>query len=1381
MVNFPDDWSSPSRAQAPLIKQEQLMQDFIEDFDDDDDAFFNSAEQQQEGVERMDTFEMLTLNYNDAATASPLTSANGELNNAEIREIAPHLSHLQNSNSSYRNVVQSCLIIHQSLYPKSTTAQSTIIHHKSYEQYVQRVIESLSTCLSSHQCTEAKILSAKTLGTFLRSCLAKLDHDLRLQSEHIESSLEGDILGAAYALINAAIEGDDYVSSTALHSLGVLTIDNSCDGMMAEIYSMVECGDPNSLIYSTDRIYPNSMKDIRFKIYNHVVFPRMAKLLARFVLYAPHHLGRVLPVITAAFESALTEGEDTIPPRRSMSNTKTTHAKRGWMETDATQLVAEYVELVLGCLDHKELKKGAAIACVRLANVCPLSSWSGQVSKHAVTAFVGILNDESALISTEKDAQETLQSTLCVAATSPESLAGTVGLLLVALRGIPLSERAAGLILALKVVLLYLPIGMAIPTAKDIYPRLDVPLFSTLGETSAHRLGRVGLLTEIALLIIVDGNSNISHLTAHKFIEQSSFADQTNEKDKQKICGARAVLANHVLQSDYFSSIWESLQKKRDQLFRPIDELIWVFCSTLLQSGQYNEHAFAKDFSYLIEWSNIALVMLDNFGKFVSRPRTPSPFSHAAHLSYVDLMAGLMKRSGLVPPPTLSIRDNMLPSLLLADNDVTSTASVISNRVNLSVVGGPGRQMPHVSSALSKICQNMLVLLSEGRTAFPPSKRDLGSQSTGNIVMTAMVVDAWLGKCITNYDAKLLHEGQLEAASNLLARIETEMNSLLESHDTSNTSNNLLSSFVNRDLSTYLNTNHHLFRVCMASLEIVAKMSVMLWNTEKRRTNNDAEAFEERIGPLAVSILHAFIQTSKNALDISANAGKDVLVLTLYQQIAIDANDTIARIVQFNPSNTKQSYHDDITTFLQPSPFLSSQEGSKTRLSLENMLRMSLTAFNAIENQEKKTSFNDLSFIKKLPPTTFSQLKPMEQCAFFLYHHARLLVMSLISNTIKASLVAFSSNTAGPPKDIHPLTPHRMSSSFEHTVVEVYSHPPALPVMIPALTHQDIRKNAFIGKESVSLTGCSDAVSLTMTYDIRRVRKGDLSEEATIVATMRLYNVTPVPIRNGVKLDLKMSSEEDSQYSAIASSVLKDEIKGGDFVTWETTFSSCKVGNISLEASITFRDMGKETITSKWVSVDEDMEANDFIQDDNEERSDDITLTCRPVLISGVTVLQPCPLVFFGSKHKQTSHGLGDDTAFYFLWSSMSYECSKSLVCQAIGDLEFDDKRGYIICEAPCSNQPASGCAFISSTGVRVLCLLESKGNDSYLLNVRSDSLDILQSLVGHEDAQSTLFAFLFGSSVARILDKSDSTYAKLEHDFISLTLSHQQANEVSQ
>ena len=1395
------DWAtSPRAAPGPPQKLTRIQNDFFDDFDDDDEAFFNNsarldappaAENSSSAAGNM--FGMLSLNHEDAdAPSLPAPTAaleEGEEDGVELLELdKQYLVHLRDAHSSYRTIARCCLAIHQLIYSKhdccsenyssplhSDTKQmhvnsSSIYHDNHFQRITSRIISSLATCLQ-HSTPAVRSLACKTLGAVARSSYARLQFDPQLASEaphNFADRVQEDCLGVGYTLILTAVEDeDDTVSASALEALGLFTLDPN-DSLNAEVKSLAENVDPNQFTFQhfSHNEWINShslaMKEIQFKVFNNTIFPRMGRLLTRMRMYPLKDLVKAIPVVTASFLSAVKKGPETIPARRAMMSNKISHGKRGWMETDSEGLVREYVECVLfPCFNEggfnalqRAAARSAALACIRLSDVSPLASWGAKASRYAMATLIRQLNEETANSFVEKDAGDGVTCTLSSAIVPLECIAGSVALLIIALRGIPLQERAAGVICALRATLLFLPMAVLIPAEVNECSQLDVPLSFIPGEKGAYRLGRIGLLAEIAALILIDGTDSIEHLKANEFIEPQplSVGVTESEQGKDKILGARAILLNHILQSHHLSSIWDSQQKKNNQIFRPVDEMVWVLCSVLLQIGRDREHDFSNEFSLLVEWSNMGLVLLDNFGKFVCRPVSSSPFSQGAQAAYTNLMVSLVKKSGLLPPSSLSLRDNMLPSWWVADSTPSTTIRTEANKFNLSVVGGPGRQMPHVSTALSKISINVLVLWNKARTAYPQGGGNLRLSSAGNIVLAAVIVDAWIGRCIINHDTKQSNEGQLEVAPGLLSLLQTEMNTLLESLRATSDSESILSTMMKEDQSSYFNATIHLFRVCIASMESVAMMSVILWDIENRSLEGDVEALENKIVPLAVSILQNITGLSKEALDMSANEGRDVMILSLYQQVAIDANDAVARIEEFFSANAEaKSQYDDIAASL---PQLSSRDGRKGKTALELMFRMTLICSVGAAKSEKKATINELSSIRELSPSLISHLKPIHQCAFFLYHHARLVVSRLVSNALKASALAFPSSSA--PKRVHSALPHRLLRSF-HSVIEMYHRPQDLTVLMP-VPRKEIKANThFIGSEPVTLTGCSDPVYLTMSHDIRRVRRADSSEQVLFVVTMRLYNITPVPIKNGVRLEWRTCQESHHVSDCVASAVYKNEINGGDFVTWQTSFDSWCGGNILLQASITFRDMEQESITRKWVSASDDgLEGStSYVNDDDDESTMDITLTCPSVTLSVVSGLHPCPLVYFGAHHKNVLSGLGDEVAFCFLWTNMTLECSRTFVSKT--EVKLDTAKGYIIVQAPDSNPSSTGCALVTPNGIKVLCLLENRGSGSYLLRIRSDSLSTLQSLVGSIHSQSAFFNFLFGAGETALLDDKPS------------------------
>ena len=97
---------------------------------------------------------------------------------------------------------------------------------------------------------------------------------------------------------------------------------------------------------STD--HQNTMKNMSFKIYERVIFPRMSSIASiNFIFFQWSYKTKVLPIINAIFVHALTHGKDTMPSRRAIQSNKISHGKRGWREVNAEGLVTEYVMGIL--------------------------------------------------------------------------------------------------------------------------------------------------------------------------------------------------------------------------------------------------------------------------------------------------------------------------------------------------------------------------------------------------------------------------------------------------------------------------------------------------------------------------------------------------------------------------------------------------------------------------------------------------------------------------------------------------------------------------------------------------------------------------------------------------------------------------------------------------------------------------------------------------------------------------------------------------------------------------------------------------------------------------------------------------------------------------
>ena len=1300
-----------------------VNEEFLDDFDDDDDAFFSSAVAggastgpPSNGGMKIDTkfstveggkkgttgtlssFGMMALSYGDASAAlvtppnrTRPTSNQGDADNSGEDDISDdselmdldqkYLSQLRATGSSFRDVARSCLVCQQltqspnnsdlavsslSSLEHSIKIQSSAIYHvQRYQRLTHRVLSSLTTCISTHTSSVCKSLAATTLASIARASYARLHFDARLFSVRLPPSIATRLEdecgnGAAHTLVVAAIEqGDDAVSSASFEALGRLTLDPDSDELAAEVRSIADNANNTVFAFETDSGTLESfyeMREMQSKIWENVLFPRMQRVLHRLSMYSScHHLAKALPVITAAFVHALTQGPDTVPARRTLQCGKTAHAKRGWVESDAERLVAEFVDrILLPCFVQssnnkcdRALKRSAAVACIRLSSACPLARWRVSACRNVTLALSQQLDEM--MTSTSSQTHTILSYTTISGSSSAtvalETLSGTAAILLIALRGIPVNERTPGLASVLRSALLFLPSGTT--SASDLV-RLCSPASSS----------RIGLLVEVALSMMLDGSKDIGP-TATEEMHHTE-----NGEEMAKIVGTRSLLMNRIFQESSIAAL------------PAVDELMWVFCSIFLQIGENHNFSMTSDLSAAADWSNIGLVLLDNFASFLTDKLSNSPFATAASNAYSKLLTDMLKRSAVFPPSSFSISNNMF-------------AAAEKSSTGRSVVGVPVESSSRDALTLFKLTQ---ALTSQRSKMFSINMSFESAKM--NVQLNAILCDAWFGHCIANNDAKQSNQGQLVIAFDLLSLFRSDMMTLLQ--------------MVGDDVEKQqLGEVLHLLRVCVAGVETVACVSeVISYGNSPKTSNQTRDETDEKVGAAAISTLSGVFTTAKEITVTSQQGSR------MCQQVALDSNTAASRISGFT-RGISQFYHDDIMTALQSS----------------NLGRS---------------------------PT--SSGFPSSEPASYLYHHARL----ALDHRGNLAITEFASTTTSSlsSKSIRPFNPLRMRRTFSNTSIQVHQLVRGLPLLIP--------ERADDGVRAVSLTGSSDPVSLIMSPSMRRVRKSDSSESMVLVITMRLYNITAVPLQNGVRLDVAFDEEGDN--SVCTSSLYKHEIGAGDCITWEIVLGDWKVGDISLRATVTFIALGKESITHKWLHGGEpadDLSGESPLVGDDDEGTMDVAIPCEPTTISSRFTLQPCPFVFFCGHN-------GDINAFNFLWGQLEHKSVLMFMkSSSQKEADIDAKKGRVTLSSD-----VSGCAFIAPGGDRILCMHQINRGGSHSLGIKSNSSELMSSLVGTLPLKTSFLRFVFGENVS-IMDVTKMNGNNTKHDFPSITMKHSPINAI--
>ena len=246
----------------------------------------------------------------------------------------------------------------------------------------------------------------------------------------------------------------------------------------------------------------------------------------------------------------------------------------------------------------------------------------------------------------------------------------------------------------------------------------------------------------------------------------------------------------------------------------------------------------------------------------------------------------------------------------------------------------------------------------------------------------------------------------------------------------------------------------------------------------------------------------------------------------------------------------------------------------------------------------------------------------------------------------------------------------------------------------------------------------------------------------------------------------------DGSTSCVATSVYNHEIKAGDFVTWEVTLNGEAASTkLSLQPIITFREIEQESSTHKWVSGAGGPKTDMMDEEDGHETTLDVTLPCQSTTTSPIKALLLCPLVYFAGLNREKV--IGDTASFEYLWQSM--EEAQIMFPFTLSDGE-EGRTGKV--HVPLFNGDgdvsSTGYAFMDPAGRRIFCIHQVTGGLNNVLHVRSDSLNLLETLVGTDVVRTEFLRFIFEANSSIIGGGgSDDKHKRpdIGHDFPSMTM----------
>jgi hypothetical protein len=332
-------------------------------------------------------------------------------------------------------------------------------------------------------------------------------------------------------------------------------------------------------------------------------------------------------------------------------------------------------------------------------------------------------------------------------------------------------------------------------------------------------------------------------------------------------------------------------------------------------------------------------------------------------------------------------------------------------------------------------------------------------------------------------------------------------------------------------------------------------------------------------------------------------------------------------------------------------------------------------------------------------------------------------------------------------------------------------------------------------------SSASDPIQLIVAYTIRRHLRYDGEDDYRLTAIVRAFNMTPIDIAEGLRLELgivknpnESGDEHDSATLAHVEALgfnvedlqsdmslsyvaveCRQEIKSGEYITWEVTLDDIAVSNsLNLVPSVVYLNVPVEPEDTgvKWVGEKSSVGENSAVNRDTKNGEDDFQVTSsdvgtanafqggtsnvrligEPLPLPPLVVCRPCPLVFFTDR-------CGDIDSFRFLWFRFPYHLAPlklisptSLpgihnihpVTRKIGEMSSLTWEG----EAIPGGVATKLWAFMSLSGFRIFCVLsESDSPNSPIplktLYIRGDDQSLLFTLIGSKESRDSVVSSL--------------------------------------
>ena len=1241
-----------------------------------------------------------------------------------------HLSALHDETSTYPAVSKACIYLSQFSASHSSDScnvndlfeneccqdgtnaytHASLYHIPTYTRQISSSIEGLRKCASNHLDRRCRILALKCLSIVSRNMFAKLRFSGALTSvllmdeyndNHYIQNNAADIKNyegsnitvarvedecsneAAITLANAAImEEDEGISGAAIEGLAILVCSHKfTDVINDEIKGILFNNAPqqNQRKYRFQTEEQHAMMDLQERVLENVIPSRMRRMIHRFTLYTnTKYIIKALPFFSSAFTYYLTISS---LPQLKQTITLKRFAKR-WYEMDIMSMLIEVVQSILIPGMVKNLDRGFQLACalcvVRLVDAYAKCN-NGSIDELNGSFLCRLAAEKICencfakkfkMIS--RDSEQFMEADLM------EDKLFILAEILISTRVMRLAERP-------DILLQVIEDACSLPALINAPKYVDCSSWKVMHMTHKlmQKLVRLGLFVEISLSIFIDGLSSTS-LTEErpammKYIltdnaVQSMLQDRLQKYKKHEKQDVSGLEYKNEIRGDHFTGPHVG------------EDLVYSFCSvaTLISSQIYTASRGQRRQSIPImkEWIRCSIIILANLSvcltwkydpnlhSSTSTFEDPSSHTRTATESYLSLFGMCLSKLNLISPQLQNALTYIIPSYnsFSSLSPPQSSAKTLAGDTNDSSIFG--NHCAWAIKDLSKICDQII----ERRICeHIPSV-------TIRICLLSMFANVWANqygnvtaKSISRYTSveEKMHDSHTikiiqmfgEAIADLVEKSE-EQNSL-----------NL------QDLNLTL--------LCIYSVE-----GMVLEARNHHSATNSEESSE---------------------IDTSLNRISSLVMAALDPELREAGN----KQSMTQPQN--HSFPPDSTTFKMLEHCKAARK--RVRAVLNGRASPSTVPFwgtsknvKELFNEMKGTTFSmpfhhDLDQILTTPENNNSSGNPQQtpikmdrvgsSSSVSNYHfeeglywqQARILSISRTSWALHYSPFGTKNIPMIYPGGGASPTAQTGNGKEDNRLVTR----PVVPINLLRLPQQSCIKTCADIPESMfdkiqTISGCSDPLSIIMAYGLRKIDRYDGEEEFHVLVTIRVTNITPVPLSEGLRLELSAlrSSFEvegknkpknlrstfnldeipNSSQSTISTSALyKAELCPYESLTWEVILHQWEAGNLELSLSAHLT-MQAEIPTHRWIphnderikitdddskstsptmEIDEgdrkesnlrdalnlDVEENGHFDDQYlEDEVLDMVLTCDPVLIDGSIILQPCPLVF--------SHGLPD-------------------------------------------------------------------------------------------------------------------------------------------